>query len=94
MPLPEGTKAASLDGPSSLRLTEDLPMLDGATALYPLYAAFALSLTPIGLEAFVFFVNADNPNAGRLIEWILSDQGQSLVLKTGYTPLPGGSVLP
>ncbi|MDR1306215.1 MAG: substrate-binding domain-containing protein [Treponema sp.] len=33
------TKRALLDRPSSLRLTSDLPQLDGATAAYPLYSA-------------------------------------------------------
>ena len=116
-PFAENTKAVKLDEPSTLTLTAGLPRLDGATALYPLYAAFAqavypegeynpysngyvacgktdeayatlikggadiifaagpskeqrqlaadcgveLKLTPIGREAFVFFVNAKNP---------------------------------
>ena len=115
------TLAKSLPETSTLKLTENLPRLDGATALYPLYSAFAratypqavyqpyaepgngsevvcsrtdmafgylidgkadiaflmdvsaaqreaaaqagveLTLTPVGKEAFVFFVNADNP---------------------------------
>lgn len=118
-PFAEGTKAAKLRGPSALTLSGELPKLDGATALYPLYAAFAqavypsaeydpyksvikcsgtgfayealmngeadiifaaapseqqlalakqkgleLELTPIGREAFVFFVQADNPVKG------------------------------
>lgn len=112
----EGTMAASLDKTSTLKLDGELPRLDGATALYPVYAAFAqavypkaaydvyksavictttpqaydnlikgeadiifcagpskaqqaaaelagveLILTPIGREAFVFFVNSRNP---------------------------------
>lgn len=115
MPFEEGTKAMKLDEPATLALEADLPILDGATALYPVYAAFAqavypekayplyesevmsnmthtayenliqgkvdlifvagpsedqvaaakragkeLKLTPIGKEAFVFFVNAKN----------------------------------
>ena len=117
-PYGENTKVASLDEESTLTLTEDLPVLDGATALYPVYSAFAkavypkevflgnlsdnplkcstttgayksivtgdadmifaappsdeqaqyaadngatLVYTPIGKEAFVFFVNAKNP---------------------------------
>jgi len=35
------SKVAKLDEPSSLLLADDLPILDGATALYPVYAAFA-----------------------------------------------------
>ena len=119
IPFQEGTKTVSLEEPASLSITSDLPVMDGATALYPLYAAFAqavypekrytlhesevmvnttpqaydnliegkadiifvaapsadqlenaarkgkeLKLTPIGREAFVFFVNADNPVKG------------------------------
>jgi phosphate transport system substrate-binding protein len=117
-PFRADTLAKNLDEPSNLSLRENLPRLDGATALYPLYAAFAratypealysvynenngiicsrtsgafnnlidgkvdviflmgvseeqrklvqelgleLKLTPIGREAFVFFVNRRNP---------------------------------
>ncbi|MGI2328744.1 PstS family phosphate ABC transporter substrate-binding protein [Planococcus sp. YIM B11945] len=109
-------KLARLEKPASFKIEEEWPKLDGATALYPLYAAFAeavypknsyppydssvqssstpeayerliageadlifaagpsisqeraakeagveLKLTPIGREAFVFFVNSRNP---------------------------------
>lgn len=115
-PFVSGTSAVKLDVPATLKLEDDLPVIDGATALYPMYAAFAqavypekeydlyssevmsnmtniayeklidgsvdiifvagpsakqmeatkqagkeLKLTPIGKEAFVFFVNAKNP---------------------------------
>jgi phosphate transport system substrate-binding protein len=40
------TKIALLDRPSSLRLTSDLPRLDGATAAYPLYSAFVHAVYP------------------------------------------------
>jgi len=39
-PFSEGSITAKLDGESELRLTNSLPILDGATALYPIYAAF------------------------------------------------------
>jgi len=42
------TLVASLAEPSSLRLTSDLPRLDGATALYPLYSAFTRASYPQG----------------------------------------------
>ncbi|QRG69024.1 PstS family phosphate ABC transporter substrate-binding protein [Brevibacillus choshinensis] len=126
-PFREQTKVKSLDEPSTLTLHSDLPRLDGATALYPLYAAFAqavypkkdydlyegevmanttpeayenlmdgrvdiifvagpseqqleaakargveLKLTPIGREAFVFFVHAENPVSGLTTEQIRS----------------------
>ncbi|MBU8906821.1 PstS family phosphate ABC transporter substrate-binding protein [Desertibacillus haloalkaliphilus] len=115
-PFAEQTKAVSLDEESMYRIEENLPLLDGATALYPVYAGFVqavypekeyplhtsevvssqtanaferllysdvdiifiaepsatqfeqaerlgveLTLTPIGREAFVFFVHHKNP---------------------------------
>lgn len=118
-PFAETTRAAELDSASVLKLRDSLPRLDGATALYPVYAAFARAVypeksysvhnsevachttaraydaliegeadiifvlqpsgeqlgmaaqqgvemvfTPIGREAFVFFVNAENPVSG------------------------------
>ncbi|WP_416148699.1 PstS family phosphate ABC transporter substrate-binding protein [Salipaludibacillus sp. HK11] len=118
-PFEDGTNVASLEEEASYHIADSLPTLDGATALYPVYSAFAqavypereydphtihnsevvstqtdvaynrlidgevdiifvagpstgqegkadragveLELTPIGREAFVFFVNARNP---------------------------------
>ncbi|MDH6309587.1 phosphate transport system substrate-binding protein [Dysgonomonas sp. PFB1-18] len=115
-PFDKNTKAVKLSEVSTLRLTDSLPLIDGATALYPLYAAFVQAtypekeypvnksevgcgttpkaynnlidgkvdlifcakpsdaqivqaankgktfrLIPIGREAFVFFVNKENP---------------------------------
>ena len=114
-PFSVNTKAVSLTKPSTLKIEDNLPVIDGATALYPIYSAFAqavypekgynqsnsevmsnrtgeaynnlingradlifvlapsehqlamakrlekeLKLTPIGKEAFVFFVNEKN----------------------------------
>lgn len=124
-PFVEGTKAVLLEEPATLKLKDNLPLLDGATALYPVYSAFAqavypkkeyplwesevvssqtsgsidrllagevdiifvahpsesqmnsakrlgidLHLTPIGREAFVFFVHSDNPVDTLTIEQI------------------------
>lgn len=41
-------KLASLDGASGFKISSEIPMMDGATALYPLYAAFAQSVYPEG----------------------------------------------
>ena len=115
MPFIEENRVVKLSEPATLQLTEPLPKMDGATALYPLYSAIAqavypenhyepydsavmvnqtheaysnlingkvdlifaagpsdqqisraeskgieLKLTPIGKEAFVFFVNSKN----------------------------------
>lgn len=37
---------ARLDEPATLRLTENLPIIDGATAMFPVYAAFAAEVYP------------------------------------------------
>jgi len=115
-PFSKTSKVVSLTEPSTYKIKDDLPVIDGATALYPVYSAFAkavypekeydqydsevmstrtdeaynkiingevdmifalspsesqlkraenkgleLKLTPIGIEAFVFFVNGKNP---------------------------------
>lgn len=125
-----GSRTPVLDEPSSLRLTDNLPRLDGATALFPLYSGLAqavypdtvrferteevadpvlaftntpgsyyrlihsqcdlifvarpsdeqladaaeagveLELTPIAAEAFVFFVNGENPLEGLTVDQI------------------------
>lgn len=127
-----GEKVATLDEPSVLQLEEDLPLIDCATALYPVLGSFAqavypqgeypyrapygsdeivqvgctgtygaynrlidgkvdiilvaapsqaqreqaaqaqveLILTPIGQEAFVFFVNSKNPVTELTVEQI------------------------
>ncbi|TDQ07116.1 PstS family phosphate ABC transporter substrate-binding protein [Pedobacter metabolipauper] len=42
------TKAVHLDTASTLKLNTNLPVMDGATALYPLYSAFAMAVYPKG----------------------------------------------
>lgn len=122
-PHTENTRAVVLDTLSTLTLETDLPLLNGATALYPVYSAFAQAVypkrtydmydsevacnntiqayeklvnktadiifvappskeqldmakkaevnfkyTPVGKEAFVFFVNSRNPVSDLTIE--------------------------
>ncbi len=45
-PFQEPLKIATLKEESTLKITEDLPRMDGATALYPLYASFAQAVYP------------------------------------------------
>jgi len=126
-PYAKKTQAVFLDTISTLKLETDLPLLNGATALYPVYAAFAQAVypkkkydwyggevacnntirayeklinktvdiifvappskrqleeaekagvsfryTPIGKEAFVFFVNSQNPVNELTIEQLQS----------------------
>ena len=115
LPFDDDSKIVPLGREASLKLTEDLPVLDGAAAVFPVYSAFIDAVypettqlwdgvfeynnttggykilgekqtdiffgaypskeqiasaeekgtkfvyTPIGWEAFVFFVNVDNP---------------------------------
>ncbi len=124
-PFSENSKVVSLPESATLTIENQLPVLDGATALYPVYSAFVeatypekqydfyksevmcsktnqaylnlingdadiifaagpskrqkelakkrgveLKLTPIGREAFVFFVNSRNSVEGLTIEQI------------------------
>ncbi len=127
-PFKEESDLAKLDAPSSFKIDSKLPRLDGATALYPLYASFVeavypsdeynpysteespvvstttgeaydrliqgktdiifvagpsdlqvaaaekagvkFNMTPIGREAFVFFVHEDNPIGSLKLEEI------------------------
>ncbi|MGM9950412.1 MAG: PstS family phosphate ABC transporter substrate-binding protein [Lysinibacillus sp.] len=124
-PFTEGSAVKTLDEKATLTLEGELPVLDGATAMYPLYSAFVqavypenpsyyeegtvmvsttpyayenlfngeadvifaaapsenqikmaeqrgieLELTPIGREAFVFFVNKKNPVDSLTLEQI------------------------
>jgi phosphate transport system substrate-binding protein len=43
---PRITKIAFLNGGSSLKLNDNLPRLDGATAMYPLYSSFVRAVYP------------------------------------------------
>ncbi|MDR3173198.1 MAG: substrate-binding domain-containing protein, partial [Treponema sp.] len=48
MPFNENSKIALLDSEPSLKFNDDLPRLDGATALYPVYSAFVNAIYPSG----------------------------------------------
>jgi len=50
------TKVALLNGSSTLRLTDNLPRLDGATAMYPLYSSFVRAVYP---EVEIGFVESE-----------------------------------
>lgn len=120
-PIEGNENLASLEEDSTLKFTAEIPRIDGATAMYPIYAAVAMEvfpaavaadipcstttgayenlingsvdmifaggpskeqlkqaeqngvelvLTPIGREAFVFFVNANNPLNNITVEQI------------------------
>lgn len=45
-PYAADTKAVSLDEPADISFESDFPVMDGATALYPIYSAFAKAVYP------------------------------------------------
>jgi len=45
-PFSKLARVATLDEPATLRLNDELPKMDGATALYPLYSAFVQATYP------------------------------------------------
>ncbi|NLT58003.1 MAG: hypothetical protein GXX99_03475, partial [Clostridiales bacterium] len=66
-PFSEDSQAATLAQAASLTLHSDLPSLDGATALYPLYAAFARAAYAPQDGAADVVVCTNTPNAYRAI---------------------------
>lgn len=42
---------------------------------------------PLTSEFYIVTTNTDNPNVQKLIDWVLSEQGQLLVEKVGYVPV-------
>ena len=46
-PFSKDTKAVMLTGTSTLKISNNLPKLDGATALYPIYSSFAKAVYPV-----------------------------------------------
>lgn len=65
-PFAENTKAVKLEEESTLKLEKDLPRLDGATALYPLYAAFTQTVYPVGDYDIYAFKEDNNKNQGEV----------------------------
>lgn len=61
-PFTENSLTARLDSPASLQLSRtDCPRLDGATALYPVYAAFVEAVYPHGDYPFIGQTEQDVP---------------------------------
>ena len=60
------SKIALLDSPSSLKLTSNLPRLDGATAMYPLYSSFVRAVYPE-----IDLVEGTGDYAGYISSWSL-----------------------
>ncbi len=66
-PFAEDTQAAKLPGKATLTLSEQLPTLDGATALYPVYAAFANAVYDEEIYTPDMVVCSNTPNAYKRI---------------------------
>ncbi|QTD39754.1 PstS family phosphate ABC transporter substrate-binding protein [Sporosarcina sp. Te-1] len=46
LPFQEGSNVMTLNEPSSFSIKDDIPVIDGDTALYPVYSAFAQAVYP------------------------------------------------
>ncbi|HWQ80263.1 MAG TPA: substrate-binding domain-containing protein [Anaerovoracaceae bacterium] len=84
-PFAENTKAVSLEEESTLKIENNLPRLDGATALYPLYSAFAQAVYPAG-DYDIYAAKGDNKEESN------QDQGEVACSNTinAYTRLMNG----
>ena len=78
-PFAENTKAVKLEEDSTLKLDSNLPRLDGATALYPLYAAFAQAVYPAG-EYDIYAIKEEySSSAGQVVCTTTSDAYTRLI---------------
>ena len=59
-PFKANSKVVMLENDSTLKLMENLPKLDGATALYPLYSAFVQAVYPEGYYPYYFEKNDED----------------------------------
>lgn len=59
LPFDEDSKIARLDGEASLKLEDNLPIVDGAAAVFPVYSAFVNAVYPsnVKLDEDVFLYN-------------------------------------
>ena len=55
--------------------------------VYPDKESIRSGTYPITAEFYAITAGTDNPHAQAFIDWILSDEGQELVEKTGYVPI-------
>lgn len=69
-PYAEHSKTAALNEKSELTITENLPVMDGATALYPIYSGFAKAVYPKELldDIVVWNGNVTNINQNEFLK--------------------------
>ena len=72
--------ATGMVGNGAIRLLE----IDGVA---PTRATLRDGIYPFTTELYAVTAGSKNPNLPIFIEWMLSQQGQRLVEKTGYTPI-------
>jgi phosphate transport system substrate-binding protein len=70
-PYREGSKVVSLNEPSTLILTGDLPRMNGSSMLYPMYAAFAQAVYPEGSAAIEIYENQQSPLDATAYTWMV-----------------------
>ena len=84
LPFEENSKIVKKDS-ETLKLTENLPKIDGAAALFPVYSAFVNEVYPATTQIYaVTYEENTNENVDKLLEWILSEEGQYIIEETGY----------
>jgi phosphate transport system substrate-binding protein len=66
----------------------ELLSIDG---IAPVPANIQNGAYPFTETLYAITLGNESPNTQKLLEWILSDQGQRLIEKTGYVPTGGGS---
>ena len=64
LPFEEDSKIATLDHEASLKLEEDLPILDGAAAVFPVYSAFVNAVYPESTELWYGVFEYNNTVGG------------------------------
>jgi phosphate transport system substrate-binding protein len=67
LPFDPDSKIVRLNEESTLRLFDDLPYLDGATALYPVYSAFANAVYPFLEGNGAYYLKGDKHVLGHII---------------------------
>ncbi|MDR0322531.1 MAG: substrate-binding domain-containing protein [Treponema sp.] len=60
-PFSKNTRAVNLPEASTLKLTDNLPRIDGAIALYPLYATFVQAVYPEGKYSRMIYSHSPPP---------------------------------
>ena len=77
MPFDENSKIALLDAESTLKLTDNLPIVDGAAAFFPVYSAYVNAVYPSDTVLTAYHENGNNPfqyNNTYMGYWLLGER--------------------